>query len=161
MNDGNCEPIVCRVTSEQSMEIELQDPERKAFLNRLAFDENRTSKTERQKGGYLYPCAAGYQFVFITHDGHMQSCVKAIEPRYDLLHGDFDEGWKYLGEEYVDRKASSNFKCLTCDKFRYCGQCSAAFKSEMGDPEIPVPFYCERGELMKKYMENITNLRIQ
>lgn len=153
MNNGDCEPIICRVTPEQSMKIELQDPERKAFLDRLAFDKSRTTKTERQKGGYLYPCAAGYQFVFITHDGHMQSCVKAVDPRYDLLHGNFDEGWKYLGDEYVEAKASENFKCLNCDKFRYCGQCSAAFKSEMGNPEIPVPFYCERGELMKRYME--------
>lgn len=160
MNNGDCEPIICRVTPAQSMKIELQDPERRAFLEHLAFDEKRIAKTERQKGGYLYPCAAGYQFVFITYDGHMQSCVKAVDPRYDLLHGDFDEGWKYLGEEYVNRKASTNFKCLTCDKFRYCGQCSAAFKSETGDPETPVPFYCERGELMKKFMENISNLRI-
>lgn len=155
MNNGSCEPIVCRVTPQQSMDIELQDPERKAFLDHLAYDPKRKMKTNRQKEGYMYPCEAGYQFVFITHDGYMQSCVKAVEPRYDLLHGDFDEGWQYLKEEYVDKKASENFKCLSCDKFRYCGQCTAAFKSEMGDPETPVPFFCERGELMKKYMDDL------
>lgn len=157
MNDGDCGPIDCRVSPEESMKIELQDSERKAFLDRLAFDKTRNQKTERQRGGYLYPCAAGFQFVFITHDGHMQSCVKAVEPRYDLLNGNFDEGWKYLGEEYVEKKASANFKCLKCDKLRYCGQCSAAFASEMGNPEIPVPFYCERGELMKQYMNKVAD----
>ncbi len=158
MNNGSCEPIVCRVTPQQSMDIELQDPERLAFLNHLAFNPTRNTKTNRQRGGYLYPCAVGYQFVFITHDGFMQSCVKTVDPRYDLLHGNFDEGWKFLGDEYVEKKASANFVCLNCENFRYCGQCSAAFKSEMGDPEVPVPFFCERGELMRKYMDGLVEM---
>ena len=157
MNDGDCEPLVCRVSPEQSMAIELQDPERQAFLSRLAFDTTRSEKTDRQKGRFLYPCAAGYQFVFITHDGHMQSCVKTVNPRYDLLHGNFDEGWQFLGQEYVEKLASDEFKCLECDKFKYCGQCTAAFMNEMGDPEIPVPFFCERGQLMKDYMDSLMN----
>lgn len=155
MNNGDSEPISYRVTPEQAFEVEKNDPERAYFLERLAYNENRSRKTNRQTGGYLYPCAAGYQFVFITHDGYMQSCVKAVEPRYNLIQGDFETGWKFLGEEYVEKKASKNFKCLNCDKFRYCGQCTAAFYSEMGDPEEPVPFYCELGELRKKYMDDI------
>lgn len=152
MNNGNTSPISCRVTPEQAMEVEINDPERKAFFNHLARNIDKISKTERQKGHYLYPCAAGYQFAFITHDGHMQSCVKTVTPRYDLIHGNFDEGWEFLGKEFVEKKASSNFKCLNCDKFRYCGQCSAAFMNENGDPEKPVKFYCDLGELRKQYM---------
>ncbi len=156
MNSGDQGPIGdCRVTPEQAMEIELQDPERREFMKRKALDEQREEKTERQKGGYLYPCDAGKQFVFITYAGYMQACVKAVDPRYDLLHGDFDEGWEFLRREFVDKKASQNFTCLQCKKFKYCGQCTAAFKIEMGDPEIPVPFYCELGELRKQYMDDV------
>lgn len=157
MNNGDGEPISYRVAPEQAFEIEKNDPERAYFLKHLAYDENKSRKTNRQAGGYLYPCAAGYQFVFITHDGYMQSCVKAVEPRYNLIQGNFDDGWEFLGKKYVQKKASSSFKCLNCDKFRYCGQCTAAFYSEMGDPEVPVSFYCELGELRKKYMDDIVN----
>ena len=160
MNNGEIAPLAFRVTPKQAMDIERQDIERREFLNYLALDIRRTQKTERQKNGYLYPCAAGYQFVFITHDGYMQSCVKAVEPRYDLIHGNFDEGWEFLGQEFVYKKASTNFKCLHCDKFRYCGQCSAAFASEMGNPEKPVPFFCELGELRKQYMDDISKPKI-
>ena len=156
MNSGDRKPITdCRVTPAQAMEIELTDPERKAFFDNAAFDPKTRTKTERQKGGYLYPCEIGKQFVFITYAGYMQSCVKAVEPRYDLLHGNFDEGWEFLQREFVDKKASPDFKCLKCEKLRYCGQCSAAFKSEMGNPETPVPFYCELGELRKQYMDKV------
>ena len=159
MNNGSTTPISCRVTPQQAMEIEINDPERQSFLYHLACHLDHMQKTNRQKGRYLYPCSAGYQFVFITHDGHMQSCVKTVNPRYDLLHGNFDEGWDFLGKEFVDKKASSKFKCLECDKFRYCGQCSAAFMNENGNPEKPVDFYCELGELRKQYMHSILQVQ--
>lgn len=157
MNDGGKEPILCRVSAEEAFKIELLDPERKAFWDRLALDDSKSLKTKKQKEHKQYPCAIAYQFVFITHDGYMQGCVKATEPRYNLRRGNFDEGWKLLGEWYVDKEASKDFKCLNCEKFRYCGQCSAAFMSENGDPELPVDFYCELGELRKKYMEKVVN----
>lgn len=153
MNDGNLQPIHCRVNPEEAYEFEIQDEERKEFWDQLALDEGRHMPTIRQKQKMLYPCSIAYQFVFITHDGYMQGCVKAVKPRYNLLLGDFDTGWEFLGNEFVKKKASENFKCLTCKKFRYCGQCTAAFVVENGDPEKPVDFYCEFGELMKQYME--------
>lgn len=161
MNDGSKNPISCRVSAEEAFAAELQDPERKAFWDKLAFDNTKTLKTEKQKENKQYPCAVAFQFVFITHDGYMQSCVKATEPRYNLRCGNFDEGWKRLGEWYVDKVASDYFKCSSCEKFRYCGQCSAAFMSENGNPEVPVEFYCELGELRKKYMEKIVSEHVQ
>lgn len=155
MNNGCKGPIDCRVSPEEALSIELKDPERKQFLDTLAYSESRFQKTQRQLGGYQYPCDIAYQFCFITYDGHMQGCVKAVTPRYDLLNGNFDDGWKFLGDEFFYKKASPNFKCLDCEKFRYCGQCSAAFMDENGDPEKPVDFYCQLGELRKKYMESI------
>lgn len=155
MNDGNKNPVLCRVSVKEAFDIELLDIERKAFWDALAFNNTKSTRTERQKQNKLYLCAIAHQFVFITHDGYMQGCVKAVEPRYDLLNGNFDEGWDFLGEEYVKKEASKDFKCLNCDKFRYCGQCTAAFKDENGDTEKPVDFYCELGEIRKQYMEKV------
>lgn len=155
MNDGSKEPISCRVSPLQAFMIEITDPERKKFWDRVALNPDRKQPTLRQKEGYLYPCAIAEQFVFITHDGYMQGCVKAINPRYNLLEGDFQTGWEYLGKEAVMKKASLKFPCRNCDKFRYCGQCTAAFVDENNDPERPVEFYCEYGELLKMYMDQV------
>ena len=133
----------------------ITDADRKKFWDRVALNPLRNQPTFRQKEGYLYPCAIAEQFVFITHDGYMQGCVKAVNPRYNLLEGDFQSGWEYLGRETVEKKASVSFPCRSCDKFRYCGQGTAAFMDENGNPEKPVEFYCQYGELLKKYMEQV------
>ncbi|MCM1218530.1 MAG: hypothetical protein NC548_28920 [Lachnospiraceae bacterium] len=153
MNDGNQTPLQCRVSPYEAFYIERNDEERRTFWDALAFHKELAKPTKRQKEQMLYPCAIAQQFVFITHDGHMQGCVKAVEPRYDLLHGNFEEGWRYLGEELAYKKASEEFLCLSCSKFRYCGQCTAAFADENGNPEKPVDFYCQYGELLEQYMK--------
>lgn len=154
MNDGNAKPITCRLSAQEAFAIELQDSERKYFYDSLKDNPIRHQPTQRQKEGFLYPCSIAYQFVYITSDGYMQGCVKAVNPRYDLLNGNFDEGWEFLGTEFVYKKASAAFPCTRCDKFRYCGQCTAAFVDENKNPEEPVRFYCELGELRKKYMDS-------
>lgn len=153
MNDGNQQPIECRVSPKQAFEFEIKDEERKFFWEKLAVDDSLTNPTKRQQEQSLYPCAIAQQFVFITHDGHMQGCVKAVEPSYDLINGNFDEGWEFLRQEFVEKKASKEFKCLSCPKFRYCGQCTAAFVDENHDPEKPVDFYCQYGKLLSDYMK--------
>ena len=159
MNDGNQEPVNYRVSPSEAFAEELKDEERRAFWNQLAFDPSRKSRTVRQAEGRLYPCSIAQQFVFITHDGYMQGCVKALEPRYHLLSGSFDEGWKFLHECFYYKKASENFPCLKCSKFKYCSQCSASFQDENGDPEKPVSFFCELAELEKNYMDQIAGQR--
>ena len=155
MNNGEKEPINYRLTPLDAFMVEITDKSRREFWNDLAVDPNRSKFTQRQSEGYLYPCAIADQFVFIASDGYMQGCVKERHHRYDLLNGNFDDGWDFLKKELVDKKASSGFVCLKCDKFKYCGQCTAAFEDENGDPEKPVRFYCEYGSLLKKYMDNI------
>lgn len=157
MNDGNKEPISYRVSAKEAFEIELLDSERKAFWDKLAFDDSKEMPTSRQKDKKQYLCAIAQQFVFITHDGYMQGCVKAVKPRYDLIHGDFKTGWKFLEDQFVNKNASESFICLKCKKFRYCGQCTAAFMDENGDPEKPVDFYCQLGQIRKEYMDKVRN----
>lgn len=152
MNNGDKTPINYRLSPEEAFFIELQDFERKAFYDKLKFNPERNKPTKRQLEGYLYPCEIAYQFVYITSDGYMQGCVKAVKTKYDLINGTFAEGWEFLGKELYEKKASDNFPCTKCDKFKYCEQCTAAFFDENNDPEKPVTFFCELGELRKKYM---------
>ena len=152
MNNGDKTPLNCRLTPEQAFRIELSDPERKYFWDHLAVDKTAFALTEKQKKNLLYPCSIARQFVFITYNGHMQGCVLSTKPYYDLTKGNFDEGWEFLRKEFVEKIASPNFKCASCSKLHYCGQCSAIAKSENGSAEIPVDFFCKYGELLENYM---------
>lgn len=154
MNNGDKEPLDCRVTSEQAFIIEMLDSERRYFWEHLHLDKRVNTLTDKQKNNLLYPCSIARQFVFITYNGHMQGCVLATEPYYDLINGNFDDGWEFLRKEFVVKKASPKFKCAKCSRIHYCGQCSAISKSENGDPEIPIPFFCEYGSLLEQYMKS-------
>ena len=153
MNNNDKSPLDCRVTPEQAFKIEILDPERKNFWNHLAENNVAHTLTTKQKENLMYPCNIARQFVFITYNGHMQGCVLATNPYYDLTKGNFDEGWNFLRKEFVEKKASPNFKCASCTKIHYCGQCSAIARSENGNEEIPIDFFCEYGTLLENYMK--------
>jgi len=155
MNDGNREPLGFRVEPHEAFAIELEDPELRAYWENLASSKERITKTRRQEQGMQYPCAIAKQFVFITHDGFMQGCVKEVNVRYNLLQGNFDEGWEFLGKELYEKKAKDDFKCLKCDKFKYCAECTADNINENGNPSKPVKFNCDLAELRRLFMDEI------
>lgn len=155
MNDGNPFPINYRVSPEEIFEFNMREPDLKEFWVNVALHEKDHSTAKNRAAGNLYPCAVGYHYVYVTHDGNIQGCVKAITQRYNLLEGNFEEGWEFLNRQVVSKKASKNFPCLTCDKFYYCEQCTAAFDLENGNPEKTVEFYCKLGELRKNFIDDI------
>lgn len=157
MNNGCMQTTEHRVSIEKISEIERNDSELNVFWHKIAMHPDLYKKTLRQEKHSLYPCAIAQQFVFITHDGLMRGCVKEVKVAYDLLHGNFDEGWAYLKKELIDKIADASFPCSDCDKFRYCGQCTAMFNAVNDDPNQPVNFYCKLGEARKKYIEELLN----
>ena len=161
MNDGNSAPVKLRVTPEQVHDFHMTEPDLRDFWTNVALNEGEHRVSKKRAAGNLYPCSVGYHYVYITHDGRMQGCVKAVKPRYNLLEGNFEDGWKFLDEQVVSRKASANFPCLTCEKFYYCEQCTTAFDLESGDPEQPVDFYCQLGALRKNFIDSIRNRQSQ
>lgn len=115
---------------------------------------------QRIEDNYLYPCMMGKNFVFINCEGKMQGCVKHSLEQYDLLAGNFDEGWAFLGE-IRDRKASPSFVCNKCKVSDYCEQCTVNHQLEHGEAEKPVDFYCSighmRGNMIDRIRENKGN----
>lgn len=108
---------------------------------------------ERFDAGYLYPCSIANQHVFITSDLKMQGCVRASYKKFDLRKGTFDEGWKYLQKEFVDKKSSANYKCNSCSNIRFCEHCVANFMLAYGDEEKIDPFFCRVAELRRNFVE--------
>ena len=71
----------------------------------------------------------------------MQGCVKTAYDQYVLRHGDFDEGWEFLKKKFVAPTASNNYKCFSCDKKKYCEQCTANHTLEYDNPERTDSFF--------------------
>lgn len=160
MVDGNSTPVEFRVDPITAFEFDIKDKLRHEFWCNVAKEEAdeinglREHRIQyRTMNRCLYPCSVAQQFVFITSNGMMQGCVKTAYDQYDLRHGDFDEGWEFLKKKFVDPIASNDYKCLSCDKKKYCEQCTANHVLEYDDPEKTDPFFCTIASLRKKFVE--------
>lgn len=169
-SDGTLAPMESRLTPEDAFEYDWKDPDRSQFwkdvakkilTGELTLIPSRTK--QRFAEMYLYPCSIAHQHVFITSDLHMQGCVRASFKRYNLRNGCFDEGWKFLQQEFLDKKSSPDFSCRHCKDIRFCEQCTANFAQLSGDEEKPDKFYCEvarlRHGLVNKYMQELLDGR--
>ena len=160
MSDGSLEPVSYRLTPEKAFEFDVQDKGRNQFWKDVAKDlftgeiQLRPQRTmQRFSEGYLYPCSIANQHVFITSDLKMQGCVRASYRKFDLRKGSFDEGWKYLQKELVDKKSSAMYKCNSCENIRFCEHCVANFMLENANEEQVDPFFCRVAELRHQFVE--------
>lgn len=160
MSNGSLEPVGFRLTPEAAFDFDVKDAGRSAFWKDVAKEllageiqtiPRRTA--ERFSQNYLYPCSIANQHVFITSDYKMQGCVRASYGKFDLREGTFDEGWEHLQREFVDKKATQNYKCNSCQNIRFCEHCVANFKLTYGDEEQVDPFFCRVAELRKNFVE--------
>lgn len=157
-SDGDNKPISYRVSPETAFAFDVHDEDRHQFwlevarndLKRPLQDKGR-KYGNRIKNGYLYPCQIAFQHVFITSDYKMQGCTKASHLQYDLKNGNFDEGWKFLNTNLLEKKAEQPFECLKCDKSLYCENCTVNFELTSGSPYIIDDFYCKVAEYRKDY----------
>lgn len=168
MSDGTLEPMNYRMSAEKAFEFDVKDEGRRMFWKDVARQllsgeiEMIPDRTrQRFAKGCLYPCLIANQHVFITSDYKMQGCVRASYRQYDLRKGNFDEGWEFLQREFVDKKCSSNFKCLNCRDIRFCEQCTANFGQAYGDEEKIDTYYCEVAALRRKFVENEMKLLLK
>lgn len=160
-SDGGMTPMDSRLTPEKAFEFDWKDPGRRAFWRDVA-KKILTGEMELIPGrakarfaeGYLYPCSIANQHVFITSDFHLQGCVRSSFKKYNLRTGSFDEGWKFLQTEFLDKKSSVNFPCRTCNDIRFCEQCTANFAQVNGDEEKPDDFYCKVAKLRHEMVNN-------
>ena len=64
-----------------------------------------------------------------------------------------------INKEFVDKKASSNYKCNSCENIRFCEHCVANFMLANNDEEKVDPFFCRVASLRRAFVEDeIKNL---
>ena len=144
--DGSQNPLALRLTPDDVVELDVQDPERLAEWDR--FCEHHVGPPADPKQYHdLYQCGGGIGSFAIDPAGNMSLCAMSASDTYDLRQGSFREGWEDFISTVRQKKITRQTKCFACEIKAMCGMCPANGELEKGDPEEPVDFLCRVGHL--------------
>jgi radical SAM protein with 4Fe4S-binding SPASM domain len=139
-------PLELRLTPEQIVALDLADPRRLAEW-RLTADELIRPQQPAGHERDAYHCGGGLMSCAIDPLGRLGVCIMSRQRTFDLRHGTFAEGWRYLTEDVRSRQISRITKCTTCQLKSVCGMCPANGELENGNAESPVDFLCHVAHL--------------
>ncbi len=138
---GGAAPLAHRLSPEQIIEIERQDP---ATHNQM---RARAATSAANPTDRVYRCGAG-RFAFnVTPDGYLQLCSLVRALRFDLRKVSFASAWEALGGETRRRYDSVHRRCSNCSLQHMCGTCPGVADLEHGDPEAAIDHICETTHL--------------
>ncbi len=144
--DGSQDPLALRLTAEEVVALDLQDPERLAEWNR--FCEHHTGPpTDPKQSHDLYQCGGGVGSFAIDPSGNLSLCGMSSNDTYDLRQGSFRDGWEDFIMRMRQKKITRQTKCFACEIKAMCGMCPANGELENADPEEPVDFLCRVAHL--------------
>ena len=143
--DCSASPLAVRLTPEDIVGLDLDEPKRVAEWRRMALDfaivlpEGETPK--------VYDCGGGVNSFAIDPYGELTICVLShMDASYNVRNG-VREGWDNFLRRVRDKRATRTTKCTTCQLKSLCGSCAATAELENGDPEAPVDFLCRTAHL--------------
>ena len=67
--------------------------------------------------------------------------------KYDLLGGNFAEGWNNVIPRFRERKTADGNPCVGCEAISLCGFCPAYFLAENGDENLRSDYLCRMGRM--------------
>ena len=135
-----------RLTPEESVAIDLEDPRRSDEWIRFA-DHVRRALEASPPQDTVYQCGGGVNSFAVDPYGGMSICVLSETHKYDLRTGSFREGWEGFLRQQRVRKVTRPTKCVACTLKSACGMCPANGELENGDPEAPVDYLCHSAHL--------------
>lgn len=144
--DGSQDPLAFRLTPEQVVELDVQDPKRLAEWNRFC-EHHVGSPLDPKKSHDLYQCGGGEGSFAIDPSGNLSLCGMSVSDTYDLRQGSFQDGWDNFVSKVREKKITRQTKCFTCEIKAMCGMCPANGELENKDPEEPVDFLCRVAHL--------------
>jgi radical SAM protein with 4Fe4S-binding SPASM domain len=144
--DCSQSPLGVRLTPEESVELDLQDPARAASWKEFADRFNGPVNTP-EHSDEIYHCGGGLNSFAIDPEGRMSICVLSHFDTYDLRRGNFREGWEDFIGKARRKKMTMLTKCVKCEIKAMCGMCPANGELEMGHAEKPVDFLCQVAHL--------------
>ena len=140
--DGGQQPFEYRLSAEEMLTLDRQDPERWRKWEETAANFS----DQLVRNDHVYSCGAGFRSFHIDSAGRMSICTMARRPSYDLSEMSFLQAWERLGA-LRERRRKLNTPCRTCTVGSLCTQCPGWSQAMHGDDETPVEFVCELGKL--------------
>jgi len=140
--NGNVTPTEYRVEPEEVVEKNLSEE----------FRQEWESFFHRMKSipfsDLIYNCGAGLTNFHIDPDGILKPCLMINDTHYDLVKGNFSDGWQNVIPKLREKKAPKEFECSQCNCSSLCGYCPAFFQLETGSEIKKSKFLCQIGHLM-------------
>lgn len=144
--DCSSSPLAVRLTPEDIVALDLEEPIRVSEWRRLATE----FPVPEPPPGELpeeYDCGGGVNSFAIDPYGDMTICVLSHVDKYNVRDGSVRDGWEKFLRGVRARKITRYTKCTTCQLTALCGSCSANRELENGDSEEPVDFLCRTAHL--------------
>jgi len=140
--DACPDPLAFRLTPEEVIGLDLQDPKRMAEWKNFCQRFNGPVHPP-EKGDDLYHCGAGINSFSIDPYGRLSVCVLSRGDAFDLRKGRFQEGWECFLSKVRHKKITRHTKCTDCEIKAMCGMCPANGELENQDGEEPIDFFCQ------------------
>ncbi len=146
--DCSQSPLEVRLSPEEVVELDLQDPRRVADWQSFAARFAGPPKHDPEE---IYSCGGGIGSFAIDPYGKMSICTLSTQENYDLRTGTVADGWKTFLGRVRHKKITRETKCTHCQIKSICGMCPANGElHNEGDAEKPVDFLCETAHLRAK-----------
>jgi len=150
--DCSSSPLAVRLTPEDIVALDLDEPRRVAEWRRLAALTPPKELTEGE-AKLLYDCGGGVNSFAIDPYGDLSICVLSHFDRYNVRDGSVKEGWEQFLYKVRGKRISHVTKCSICQLKSLCGSCAANAELENNDPEAPVDFLCKVAHLRAEVFE--------
>jgi len=145
--DGSTDSCSLRLPIEKVLELrnhkevlQRRDEIEDGFLEEsLSGQEDEVSPSSDD----LFRCSGGTWAFCVNPFGELFFCSMVRKPSWDLRKHSFRQGFYEFFPKIRSAKFKTDSKCRTCPLWRFCLRCPGSAKLECGDPEAPVPYYCE------------------
>ena len=140
--DGTRGPIDVRLSADQIVALDVEDPARAAEWRRLGARVRACTPSKT-----LYGCGAGCTAFHIDPFGRLALCGFQGRDTYDLRRGTFKDGWERHLRDVRGRPRTRTTRCACCGLRGMCAMCPEQGYLEHGDAEGPVDFLCRVAHL--------------
>jgi radical SAM protein with 4Fe4S-binding SPASM domain len=144
--DCSQSPLAVRLTPEEVVALDMQDPKAAAEYRRLAM-KDAENPPNLAHNDTLYFCGGGMNSFAINAYGQIGICVISQQETFGIRGSSVKEVWSESLLQLRQRKRTQVTKCHQCRIQSLCGMCPANGELENGERESPVDFLCHVAHL--------------
>ena len=144
--DCSQSPLAVRLTPEEVVALDMQDPKAAQEYRRLAQKDSVNSPNLAQSDT-VYFCGGGMNSFAINAYGEVGICVISQQETFGIRGVGVKKIWEEALLQLRQQKRTRATKCTQCRIQSLCGMCPANGELENGDRESPVAFLCQVAHL--------------